>query len=184
MPESKQPLHQRVKRPPLKATDIARENTEPGWRAWFAHFAKKTSNAVGSPAMFLVALAIVAAWGITGPLFDYSNTWQLIINTGTTIVTFLMVFLIQSTQNRDAKAIHFKLDELIHAVHGAHEELIDVEDLTDEELDQLAEHYHRVRAERAGKSAAEADFEERPGKAIAKAKSNGKRNGKQKRPAA
>ncbi|HUS19861.1 MAG TPA: low affinity iron permease family protein [Terriglobales bacterium] len=152
MSEKKQ-AERRMKRPSLKATDIAREVTAPGWRAWFADFAKKSSTAVGSPAMFLAALAIVLIWGGTGPMFGFSNTWQLIINTGTTIVTFLMVFLIQTTQNRDAKAIHFKLDELIHAVHGAHEELIDVEDLSDEELDELAEHYHRVREERAGSRA-------------------------------
>lgn len=163
-----------VRRPPIKAVDIAREQTPKGWRAWFAVFSRVCSNAVGSPPVFLLALLVVLAWGISGPLFGFSDTWQLVINTGTTIVTFLMVFLIQSTQNRDAKALHFKLDELIHAVRGAHEELIDVEDLTDEELDQLAEHYHRVRAERAGKRAPEV---QKPPRANGK---NGKRNGKAK----
>ncbi len=151
MPDKKPANRPRVKRPPLSAVDIARDHTERGWRAAFATFSKKTSGAVGSPVMFLLALAVVLTWGITGPMFGFSDTWQLIINTGTTIVTFLMVFLIQATQNRDAKALHFKLDELIHAVQGAHEELIDVEDLTDEELDELGEHYHQVRAEEAGK---------------------------------
>jgi len=118
---------------------------------------------------------VVLTWGITGPMFGFSDTWQLIINTGTTIVTFLMVFLIQATQNRDAKALHFKLDELIHAVRGAHEELIDVEDLSDEELDELGEHYHQVRAEEAGERAKEDKRE-----AASKVRSNRKRNGKQK----
>jgi low affinity Fe/Cu permease len=172
MPDPK--IQPRVKRPPLKAVDIARENTPKSWRAWFAEFARHCSNAVGSPVVFLLALGIVLAWGITGPMFHFSDTWQLIINTGTTIVTFLMVFLIQSTQNRDAKAIHFKLDELIHAVHGAHEELIDVEDLTDEELDELAEHYHRVRAERAGKRASGQAAPDDRSKTAAPAKNNGK----------
>lgn len=172
MPHS--PEEPRVKRPPIKAVDIARDQTPKGWRAWFAAFSRACSNAVGSPPAFLLALGVVLTWAITGPLFGFSDTWQLVINTGTTIVTFLMVFLIQSTQNRDAKALHFKLDELLHAVHGAHEELIDVEDLSDEELDQLAEHYHRVRAERTGKRAAE-------GKKAPRANGkNTKRNGRSK----
>jgi low affinity Fe/Cu permease len=179
MPEDKpKPIERRVKRSSLKATDIAHEVTPGGWRAWFAAFAKQSSNAVGSPATFLAALAVVLVWGCTGPLFGFSDTWQLIINTGTTIVTFLMVFLIQSTQNRDAKAIHFKLDELIHAVQGAHEELIDVEELTDEELDELAEHYHEVRAQRTGKRAGD-DLSKNLTKGEP-AKKNGKANGKRK----
>jgi low affinity Fe/Cu permease len=161
---------QQTDQPPVRAVDIAHQKTPPNWRARFADFAKRCSNAVGSPPMFIAAVVVVLTWGLTGPMFHFSDTWQLIINTGTTIVTFLMVFLIQSTQNRDAKAIHFKLDELIHAVHGAHEELIDVEDLTDEELEQLAEHYHRVREERAKQRAA----------ADRKTSGNGKRNGKSK----
>ncbi len=176
MPDNKPTTKPRVKRPPLSAVDIARDNTEKGWRASFATFSKRVSGAVGSPVMFLIALAVVLTWGITGPMFGFSDTWQLIINTGTTIVTFLMVFLIQATQNRDAKAIHFKLDELIHAVQGAHEELIDVEDLTDEELDELGEHYHQVRAEEAGSR-----VEDQSAKKDSPSK--GKRNGK-KKPAA
>jgi low affinity Fe/Cu permease len=156
MPETKkrgEVSRDKVRRPPARAVDIAHEQTPQNWRSRFAALAKLCSNAVGSPVTFLVAFAIVLLWGATGPMFGFSDTWQLIINTGTTIITFLMVFLIQNTQNRDAKAIHFKLDELIHAVHGAHEELIDVEDLTDEELEKLAEHYHQVREERASKRA-------------------------------
>ncbi|MEO6119532.1 MAG: low affinity iron permease family protein [Terriglobales bacterium] len=173
MPDKKRNGESRIKRPPLSAVDIARAHTEAGWRASFATFSKRTSGAVGSPVMFLIALAVVLTWGITGPMFGFSDTWQLIINTGTTIVTFLMVFLIQATQNRDAKALHFKLDELIHAVHGAHEELIDVEDLSDEELDELGEHYHQVRAEETGRT-------DRRATPKAGSKRNGKRNGRSK----
>ena len=93
----------------------------------FNNFAKHSAAVVGSPWAFVLAVIIVMAWGVTGPHFGYSDTWQLIINTGTTIVTFLMVFLIQNTQNRDAKAVHLKLDELIYGVHGARNSLIDLE---------------------------------------------------------
>jgi low affinity Fe/Cu permease len=173
MPDKK-PANPSAKRAPLSAVDIARDHTEKGWRATFATFSKQTSGAVGSPLMFLIALAIVLIWGITGPMFGFSDTWQLVINTGTTIVTFLMVFLIQATQNRDAKALHFKLDELIHAVRGAHEELIDVEDLTNEELDELGEHYHQVRQEEAGERVDGKD------KARSRNKAGNKRNGRSK----
>jgi low affinity Fe/Cu permease len=101
----------------------------------FRKLAHQTSGTVGSSWSFVVALAIVVAWGVSGPLFHFSDTWQLVINTGTTIVTFLMVFLIQNTQNRDAQALHLKLDELIRAVQGARQEIfIDLEDKSDEEL--------------------------------------------------
>jgi low affinity Fe/Cu permease len=93
---------------------------------------------MGSVWAFLFALGTVAIWGATGPLFGFSDTWQLVINTGTTVVTFIMVFLIQSTQNRDAKAVHLKLDELIRAVHGARNQLVDLENVADEELEELA----------------------------------------------
>ncbi len=120
--------------------------------AWFGQIATATANAVGSPWAFLVALTIVGAWAISGPLFGFSDTWQLVINTGTTIVTFLMVFLIQNTQNRDARALHIKLDEVIRALHAARNEIIDVEESTDEELARLQEKYRelRERADQAG----------------------------------
>ena len=100
----------------------------------FRLFARRSSMLLGSAWAFGLAILIIVIWGLTGPVFHYSNTWQLIINTGTTIVTFLMVFLIQNTQNRDAKAAHLKLDELIRALKGARNELIDLEKLADEDL--------------------------------------------------
>src|SRR6266511_1892946 len=103
----------------------------------FHRLAHSAATAVGRPLSFFLALAVIAAWGITGPLFHFSDTWQLIINTGTTIVTFLMVFLIQNTQNRDAKAVHLKLDELLRALKNARNELVDLEELSDEELKKL-----------------------------------------------
>lgn len=104
------------------------------------------ANAVGSPWAFMLALFTIIAWGVTGPLFHYSDTWQLVINTATTIVTFLMVFLIQNTQNRDTKAIHLKLDELLRALQGARTSLVNLETWTDEELDQLQREFERVRS--------------------------------------
>jgi low affinity Fe/Cu permease len=110
----------------------------PTLRDRFHQFSRATSDAVGSVWAFLLALAIVLVWGCTGPIFGFSDTWQLVINTGTTIVTFIMVFLIQSTQNRDAKAVHLKLDELIRAVQGARNNLLDLEKLPEEDLEELA----------------------------------------------
>ena len=107
----------------------------------FHDFAKSLAAAVGSPWAFITALAVVALWSATGPLFHYSDTWQLVINTGTTIVTFLMVFLIQSTQNRDAEAVQVKLDEIIRAIGNAKNELLDLEELEEKELDQIRETY-------------------------------------------
>jgi low affinity Fe/Cu permease len=115
---------------------------------WFSRFAAKTAALVGRPYMFFLAVAVIVAWAILGPYFRFSDTWQLIINTGTTIVTFLVVFLIQNTQNRDAKALHLKLDELIRSHHPASNELIDVEKLSDEELNVLEERYTAIRRER------------------------------------
>src|SRR2546423_9943880 len=118
----------------------------------FRHFARKSSAVLGTAWAFIGALIIIAVWGLTGPVFHYSDTWQLIINTGTTIVTFLMVFLIQNTQNRDAMAMHLKLDELIRAMEGARNRLVDLEKLSDEELKRLEEQFTRLRnkaAERA-----------------------------------
>jgi low affinity Fe/Cu permease len=100
---------------------------------------------VGSSWAFILAVFIILVWALTGPLFHYSDTWQLVINTGTTIITFLMVFLIQNTQNRDAKAIHLKLDELLRGVEGARTHLVDLETLSDNELDRLQEQFKRIR---------------------------------------
>jgi low affinity Fe/Cu permease len=110
----------------------------------FSRFAKWISINAGRPAAFLLAAFVIIAWAVTGPLFDYSDTWQLIINTGTTIVTFLMVFLIQNTQNRESQALHVKLDELIRAISGARNSLIDLDKLSDEELSRIQEHYAKL----------------------------------------
>lgn len=111
---------------------------------FFRKFAATTSHAVGTPWSFLLAIVIVISWAASGPVFHYSDTWQLVINTGTTIVTFLMVFLIQNTQNRDAKAIHLKLDEMIKATKGARNSLIDLDNLSDKQLKQLEESYKQI----------------------------------------
>jgi low affinity Fe/Cu permease len=111
---------------------------------WFRRFATRTSNLAGSPHSFFLAVAIIAIWGVTGPMFHYSDTWQLVINTGTTIVTFLMVFLVQNTQNRDALAIHLKLDELIRGTAGARNKMIDLDKLSDAQLHKLEEEYRRL----------------------------------------
>src|SRR6184192_1502665 len=111
----------------------------------FRVFARRSSMVLGSAWVFASAILIIVIWGLTGPAFHYSDTWQLIINTGTTIVTFLMVFLIQNTQNRDAKAVHLNLDEIIRALKGARNELVDLEDLSDEDLQRLEEQFKRLR---------------------------------------
>ena len=113
-------------------------------RSWFTRFAKRTATLTGRPAAFLAAAIVIAVWAITGPLFKFSDTWQLVINTGTTIVTFLMVFLIQNTQYRDSQALHVKLDELIRALKGASNSMIDLDNLTDEELERVQKHYARL----------------------------------------
>ena len=110
----------------------------------FARFAKGTSRAAGRPMAFALAFSIVVVWALTGPLFGFSDTWQLVINTGTTIVTFLMVFLIQHTQNRDSEAMQVKIDELIRATEGAHNALLDIEDLDEEEQDRLRNEYAKL----------------------------------------
>lgn len=112
----------------------------------FRKFSQGMSQAVGSSWSFMLAVTIVGVWALTGPLFRYSDTWQLVINTGTTIITFLMVFLIQNTQNRDAKAIHLKLDELIKGVSGARTKLVDLEDLSDKELEELQAEFKQLHA--------------------------------------
>jgi len=118
----------------------------------FRIFARRSSMVLGSAWAFASAILIIVVWGLTGPTFHYSDTWQLIINTGTTLVTFLMVFLIQNTQNRDAKAVQLKLDEMIRALKGARNELVDLEKLSDEHLTSLEKQFERVRkkAERDG----------------------------------
>lgn len=114
-------------------------------REAFRKFAHKTSTAVGTPLAFAISFGIIVTWALLGPGFGYSDTWQLVINTGTTIVTFLMVFLIQNTQNRDARALHLKLDELIRANSDARNDFIDLEDLSDKDLDRLQEQFLEVR---------------------------------------
>jgi low affinity Fe/Cu permease len=111
----------------------------------FYKFAAHVANAVGTPAAFLSAFFLVFFWAVSGPFFHFSDTWQLVINTGTTIATFLIVFLIQNTQNRDAAAIHLKLDELIRGVKGARNSLIDLENMSDEELRKLREEFRKLR---------------------------------------
>ena len=113
----------------------------------FRIFARRSSVILGSAWAFAGAVLVILVWLITGPTFHFSDTWQLIINTATTIITFLMVFLIQNTQNRDAKAVHLKLDELIRAIKDARNELVDLEDLSDEELKKLEEQFRRTRAQ-------------------------------------
>ena len=112
----------------------------------FHKFAVKTSAVVGSPWAFALAIAIIVAWALSGPAFGYSDTWQLVINTGTTIVTFLMVFLIQNTQYRDAQALHLKLDEIIRALRGARNRLIDLEEASDEDIERLRKEFQHFRA--------------------------------------
>jgi len=114
-----------------------------GWFTWFAH---ETARLAGRPSTFLAATLMIVVWGLTGPIFHFSDTWQLVINTGTTIITFLMVFLIQNTQNRDTLALQIKLAELIIAVQGAHNRVAAVEDMCDEDLEALHQAY-RARAE-------------------------------------
>jgi low affinity Fe/Cu permease len=121
---------------------------EPRVPTIFTRFAKGTSRITGRPLTFSIAVLLVLAWAVSGPFFGYSDTWQLTINTGTTIVTFLMVFLIQATQNRDAEAIQIKLDEIIRCLDGAHNALLDLEELEEEDLMRMRENYLEL-AERA-----------------------------------
>jgi low affinity Fe/Cu permease len=112
--------------------------------SWFTRFAKRVSYLAGRPATFTIALAVILVWAVSGPIFKFSDTWQLVINTSTTIVTFLMVFLIQNTQNRDSEAIQIKLDELIRTVEGAHNALLDLEELDEQELDGIRADYEKL----------------------------------------
>jgi low affinity Fe/Cu permease len=116
---------------------------------FFRKISHYTSRGIGSPIAFVIAILIVLAWVITGPLFGFSDTWQLVINTGTTIVTFLVVFMIQNTQNRDSKAIQLKLDELLRAIQDARTGFVDLEDLSDEQLETLAKQFRELREKQA-----------------------------------
>ncbi len=109
--------------------------------SFFGRFAQRTAHAMGRPGTFVIALLVVLVWAITGPIFEFHDTWQLVINTGTTIVTFLMVFLIQNTQNRESLALQLKLDELIRATQGAHNALLDLEELTEDDLNRIRAAY-------------------------------------------
>lgn len=131
---------------------------KPLYKDHFGQFANSCSVYLGSRWAFAAALTIILVWALTGPIYHYSDTWQLIINTGTTIVTFLMVFLIQNTQNRDARAINLKLNELIQAIGSARNQMIDIEHLSDAELDILARRYEAIRAEVSGRT----DSREKP----------------------
>lgn len=129
---------------------VAQTNTV---NLWFSRLASRTAQLVGHPYMFLSAVLILVVWAISGPFFHFSDTWQLIINTGTTIITFLVVFLIQNTQNRDAKALHLKLDELIRSHQPARNDMIDIEKLSDEELDELEKRYAAICEENKARKA-------------------------------
>ena len=127
-------------------------------QVWYSRFAKTSARISGRPMTFVLALAVLLTWAVTGPLFHFSDTWQLVINTGTTIVTFLMVFLIQNTQNRDTEAIHIKLDELIRATQGAHNALLDLEELEERTLDEFRARYIAL-AQSARARRARGDFD-------------------------
>jgi low affinity Fe/Cu permease len=119
-------------------------------KSWFSRFAKWTARVTGKPVTFMIAVSTIIVWGITGPIFGFSDTWQLVINTGTTIVTFLMVFLIQNTQNRDSEAMQVKLDELIHVMKGAQNALLDLEELEEDELDRIRQGYQKIAEQARG----------------------------------
>ena len=122
-------------------------------KSLFSRFSKWTADATGKPSTFIAAVSIIIVWGVSGPVFGFSDTWQLIINTGTTIITFLMVFMIQNTQNRDTEALQLKLDELICAIQDANNEVLDVEELDEKDLHRIRNSY----LEKARKARAEAD---------------------------
>jgi low affinity Fe/Cu permease len=119
-------------------------------RSWFNRFAKRAAHATGHPLAFLIAAGSILVWACTGPLFGFGDTWQLVINTGTTIITFLMVFLIQNTQNRDSAALQIKLDELIRATKDAHNALLDLEEMEEEDLERLRAEYEQLAARARG----------------------------------
>ncbi len=123
-----------------------------GSTSWFTRFAKWTSRFTGRPITFVFAVLVIVVWGVSGPVFGFSDTWQLVINTGTTIVTFLMVFLIQNTQNRDTAALQVKLDELIRVTHSAKNGLLDLEELDDDDLTKIRDRYQQLAARARTKS--------------------------------
>jgi low affinity Fe/Cu permease len=137
--------------------NVPGETQPPSLSERFSHAASATAHAVGSPWAFLMAVGTIVVGGLSGPLFGFSDTWQLVINTGTTIVTFLMVFLIQNTQNRDAKALHLKLDELLRAVDAARNDLIDIEEDSTEELEELQATYRELHKQAVAESPATAE---------------------------
>lgn len=138
-------MDQRARRSIPGEAVAAQARRRPGF---FARFASRTADIVGSPPIFVVAVMLVVAWALSGPLFSFSSTWQLVINTGTTIVTFLMVFLIQSSQNRDSRALHLKLDAIIDSFDEIREDMVDIEHASDEEL-EAAQREFRLRREAA-----------------------------------
>jgi low affinity Fe/Cu permease len=122
-------------------------------RTWFTRFTKWTAHTTGRPVTFMLAGLVVVVWALTGPVFGFSDTWQLVINTGTTIVTFLMVFLIQATQNRDGEAVQVKLDEIIRAIGNARNEVLDLEELEEKDLDRIKKDYHEMAKKARSKGA-------------------------------
>jgi low affinity Fe/Cu permease len=136
--------------------------------SWFVHFAQWACHITGGPPAFLLAVAVIVVWAVTGPFFGFSDTWQLVINTGTTIVTFLMVFVIQNTQNRDTAGLHIKIDELIRVTEKARNTLLDLDHLDEKELEEMKQDYARLAEEEIPSELAERRAEKK-----AKAKSSG-----------
>jgi low affinity Fe/Cu permease len=128
-------------RKPADSPSLPSDSTSSPHSRWFPTFSRRLAALAGRGTTFAVAVLLIAAWAISGPIFHFSNTWQLVINTGTTIITFLMVFLIQNTQNRDTQALQIKLDELIRAVQGGHNALLDLEEMSEEELEEHRQRY-------------------------------------------
>lgn len=137
-------MAKRVNGSPAKRLAVKVKQVRPDW---FGRFSSTCSTYMGSRWAFAGAIFVIVLWAVVGPAYHYSDTWQLVINTGTTIVTFLMVFLIQNTQNRDARAINLKLNELIHSISTAKDQMIDIENLSDDELTVLSKRYEKIRSE-------------------------------------
>ena len=150
------------RKPYIDAREEVRRTS--GMNFWFSRFASSTAQVVGHPYIFMAAVVVLVLWAVSGPYFHYSDTWQLIINTGTTIITFLVVFLIQNTQNRDARALHLKLDELIRSHVPARNDMIDIEKLSDEELDELEKRYAAICEENKARKAKQQSAAEQPQK--------------------